>query len=342
MLLLSFLHGVSPFKTVGSPGNRRLVTTPLGIANTCVLFLFFIISYVLRVINQQSLVAHFFHSKITSFGEHLQILTSFVALAFTLLLCFLKRDKLRKLFHVLDEIDKKLSHLGASLNYKWISRIVMLAVFIAILIYYVFIGATLYLMRSLEHKPDFYEWIFYFLPIAIVTTLKLQFYIMMLFIKYRLRCINLLLWSLQGGHMSLTPLDNMDKNRIHRCYGIKSDPRRLHGGLAPKRDKFNIIAELCRTHEELCDACYLAEQYFSHQMLTAVTIEFVSTLFDLYFLTDSVYSNSSIAEVDKIEFICYFVFCMALSLGTVYALLRSAEAVTAEVSLVSFHTLNRI
>lgn len=339
-MLLSFVCGISPFKSVGGPGNRLWETTFTGVANTVVLLVVFSTAYVLRVINQRSLVTHFFHSKITHFGEHVQILTSFVALAFTLILCFLKRNKLRKLFHVLNKIDKQIIHLGANLNYKGLSRLVMLALFGALLIYILFLCATFVLMRSLENQPDFFEWVFFFLPVAIKMTLKLQFYCTMQLIKYRLHYINLMLNKLQENLVGQPTLEfgGMDKMRIYKCCGIECDMLKTTSGMALKRDKYDIIADLCRTHDEICDACYLAEEYFSHQMLTTVTIEFVCSLFNLYFIFEVAYNNTIIAEVDKIEFICYFAYYTVVALGTVYALLNFAESVTAEVSI--FQTIS--
>lgn len=292
----------------------------------------FCTSYVLRVINQQSLVAHFFHSKVTRFGEDLQILTSFTALAFTLILCFLKRDKLRQLIHVLIKIDKNLSHLGAKLDYKHLSRVVLLALFIQWLCYSIFIVATFILVRSLKDQPDFFEWMFFFLPIAVVSTLKVQFYCMTQLIKYRLRYLNLLLNNLHAEQMKQYPNENMDKMQIYKFCGIVCDVAKIRGCAEIKMGKYDIIAELCRAHEELCDACYLAEEYFSHQMLTTVAIEFVCTLFNCFFMFEVIYNNTTVAEVNSIEFICYFSFYTLMSMGTLYALLRSSESVTAEVS----------
>lgn len=102
-----------------------------------------------------------------------------------------------------------------------------------------------------------------------------------------------------------------------------------------KRDKCDIICQLCILHEELCDACYLAEEYFSHQMLTTVTIEFICTLFNLYFMFEVVYNNTTIAEVDTIEFLFYFGIYTLISIGSVYAILRSAETVAEEVNWIS-------
>lgn len=293
---------------------------------------FFCTCYVVRVINQESLVAHFFHSKVSRFGEDIQILTSFMAIAFTLILCFLRRDKLRQLFRVLIKIDQNLNRLGAILNYKMVSRIVLISLCIQWLLFYIFVGGTFVLARSLEDQPDFFEWVFFFLPIAITSTLKVQFYCMMQLIKYRFRYINRVLNNLHDEQINDTTFGYRNKIVVYNCLGIKFDVIKLNGGAGMKRDKCDIICELCLLHEELCDACYLAEEYFSHQMLTAVTIEFICTLFNLYFMFEVIYNNTTIAEVDTIEFLCYFGIYTLISIGSVYAILRAAETVATEVN----------
>lgn len=332
LLVLSFLCGMMPFKPVGSPGNRRLKMTFIGFANTVIHFALFITSYVLRLTRQRSLSAHFFHSEVSRFGEDLQIFVSFTALAFTLILCFVKRNKLRTFFEVIGKVDKKLAHLGAVFNYKWFSRIILLSLTVTGILYSIFIFGLIFITRSLEDKPKLVDWIFFFVPIGVVTVLKLQFYCMMQLIKYRLRFINLLLNNLQGEQINQTVLENMDKNKVYTCKGMRCDVMKLHGGMGIKREKYDVIADLCRVHDDICDACYVAEDYFSHQMLTAVSIEFVSTLFNLYFMFEVVYTNTMIAAINKIEFISFFAVYTTISMGSLYALLRSSVLVTTEVS----------
>lgn len=281
--------------------------------------------------NDGSLVAYFFSSKVSRFGEDLQILTAFLSLSLTLVLCFLKRDKLRKLLHVLIKIDKNISLLGAQINYKWLSRIIMITLGVAWLIFALFIGATFRMTRSIQFQPDLLEWLFFFLPTAIVSTLKVQFYCMMQLIKYRLRYVSLVLSHLHEEETRGTPLEHTSEVKIYECGGIACDLNQFKCDAGMIQDKCGIIAKLCLVHEELCDACYLAEEYFSYQMLTTVTIDFIGILFNVYFLLDVGYKNTVIEDVDHVEFMAYFIVYTVIMIGTVFAQLKSAESVTAEV-----------
>lgn len=334
LALLCFFSGISPFRMVGSSGNRRLVVTIFGVANIVVHLALFCTCYAQRVIHKQSLLSHLFNSKVSRFGENIQIITSFMAIGFTLVLCFLKRSKLRNLLHLLSQIDNKLIELGAKINYKNISRLVWILLFMQWTVKFTFIGATFFLMRSMEKQPDYFEWIFFFLPFAIVLALKAKYVCVMRLIKNRLCYINLTLNNLQVNAKQLirTPLrGSMDQINVNKICGITCDIEKLNGIGDVKRGTYDIIAELCRVHEDLCDACYLAEQYFSHQMLTMVTVEFAVSLFNVYFMFDVAYNNNHIPDVDTTEFFAYFIFYTMISTGTLYGLLRSAEAVTSEV-----------
>lgn len=333
LMLISFFSGISPFKCAGPPGNRHLETTFIGVANTVFHLVWYCTCYALRVINDKSLQAHLFNSKVSRFGEYIQIVTSFMALGFTLILCFLKRDKLRKLLHALTQIDRELIGLGANINYKTISQFVQVALLVQWLLKFAFLGATFFVMRKLENPPDFFEWAFFFLPFFILATLKLQFICLSQLIRNRLNYVNIVLNTLQLRERNRSSargsLDGIDGSKGTR---ITCDVVKLTGGADSKRKNSDIIGALCRAHEEICDACDLAEQYFSHQMLTTVTIEFVVSLFNCYLMLDVAYNKSQVPGMDTTEFYAYFTFYTLISMGTVYGLLRSAETVTNQVS----------
>lgn len=347
LLLICFSCGILPFKVVGTPGDRHLVVTIFGVANSVIHLVWFCTCYWLGVVNQQSLVSYFINSKVSRFGENLQIMSSFIAIGFTLILCFLKRDRLRKLLHTLTQIDKQLIHLGANINYKNILRVVWVALVFQWLVKLTFIGSTFILLRNFENPPDFFEWIFFFLPFAIISMLKTKYVFLMRLIRNRFGYINLTLKNLQMSEndkqMNRIPLQGiLNEIKINIFGEITCDVEKLNGSIDSKRDKYDIIAELCRTHENLCDACYLVEQYFSHQMLTTITIEFVVSLFNFYFMFNMAFHKNILPGIHIAEFIAYFTFYTTLTMGTLYGVLRSAQSVTKEVCSSEFlHNLLR-
>lgn len=346
MTFICFMSGISPFKMVGTPGNRQLVVTVFGLANSVFHFGWFCLCYALRVFNQQSLLSYLFNSKVSRFGENIQVITSFMAIGFTMILCFLKRDKLRKLLYLLSEVDGKLLDLGANINYKNISRLVWTMLVLQWTIKLTFVGATFILLGSLENPPGFFEWIFFFLPFAIISALKAKYVCIMRLIKNRFSYINLILDNLRvcesemqiDGIVLRGIVNDKKKSRFGE---FTCDVEKWSENVNSKRTKYDIIMELCRRHDELCDACNLAEQYFSDQILTTVTIEFVVSLFNLYFMFDVAYNKDIISGINQTKFFAYFTFYTTITTATLYIILQSAESVTNEVRQSEFLLFHR-
>lgn len=332
LLLLSFLAGISPFRIEGIPGHRHLRVTLLGILNTVAHIVIFCMAYAARLSNDESLVTYFFHSKVPRFGEDVQLLTSFVALALTLLSAFLKRNRLRQLIRVLNKVDSKLIRLGAIINYKILSRVVLFTIVVHTFLYSMFIVFTSTFVHALKDKPSIFEWIFFFMPIGITTTLKVQFYCILRVLAFRLRYICFILHGRRQRTNASEP-DDSDDCTEYNIFCIKRKKMELNGVGVTNREDYDVIRELCRTHGEMCDAAKLAEDYFGYQMLTIVTIEFIYAIFNVYYMVEVIYhSNTTITEIGTFQFVSFFVYHTVISMGTVYALLRSARMVTAEVT----------
>lgn len=333
LLLVCFVSGIAPLRAVGNPGNRHLVLTIFGYAFTLIHVVWFCASYT-RNISDESLQTHLLRSKFSHFGENTRVNIACMAPGFTLILYFLKRNKLRDLLNRLTQVDKKLTRLGAKIDYRNMLKIVWIVLATQWTILFGIIGIIPLLSCSINNAPDFIEFVFLFMPIAIVITHESKYYCIMRLIKSRFIYINIVLKNLRL---------NADRKQIHgifrgkvrndifvdRCGTITSNAEGLSVNLLRKPCVF--ISELCQTHEELCDACTLAKEYFGHQMLVMVAIVFVLTLLNVYFMVDV--AINSMSEPDQTEF--YFssmVFGVSTMLPLI-GLLRSTASITKEVSL---------
>lgn len=68
----------------------------------------------------------------------------------------------------------------------------------------------------------------------------------------------------------------MQRHKIARPCGICSFYTSIH----PQKDTSEIVAQIAKIHDALCDACSLAEEYFTAQMLTTVAIAFLIIVFN--------------------------------------------------------------
>lgn len=352
LLFICFLSGIAPLKMVGGPGNRRMVTTCLGVVYTLLILVAFFASYFIWVVKKRSVLSYLYNYRVQYFGENIQILTSFMAIGFALIMCFLKRNKLRKLLQTLARADEILTELGATINYKYTSRIMWVYLIIQWTFEDLFIWYTNSLLQSLKEPLDYYAWTFFFVPFAVISTLRVKYVCIMRLIAHRFSYINLTLTNLRMDgdeeKMNKTPFRGKKINRLGEieCDAVKSIA-------ATKRDKCNTIALLCRAHEEICDACILIQDYFSHQLLMMVFISYLVALFNVFFVLSAFFRLTPLPSIDGMDgfssgtenfrsdetglisrrdFFLFYLFYNALTVGTLAGILQSAESVTTEVS----------
>lgn len=334
LLFVCLVSGIAPFKLVGDPGNRHLVVTIFGL----VLSLFHLACFCgcnLRILSDEALEAYLFSSKVSRFGENLQLVAPFAAIGLTLLLCVLKRNTLRKLLHLLSQIDKKLHNVGVKINHKYMSKFVWILVIVKWTVLVIVIYSASVLTKSFDKSPDLILWFFMFLPFVIVMTQKALFFCILRLIRDRFGFINTTLKDLHvnvdekqlNGVLLRGKLNDVMINRFGEItYNVEKM------SVDSKRKNYKVIAELCGTHEILCDACNLTEEYFTHQLLTMVTIEFVMSVFNLYFLIEVAIARIPLPGANQRELYTYFALFGGVTIGTLFGLLRTADSVTKEVS----------
>lgn len=331
LIVACYFAALCPFKVVGPVGNRHMEVCFAGVLNTITHLCLFCICYFFQIRKLQSFIGYFFNTEISRFAHSIQSITLFVGVLVTVSMSFLKRDKFKNVFHLLSKIDRKLISLGAKVDYKAICRFILAILVLKWCIYTIFLGASYYLLRLSKTLPDFSDWILLFSPYVYITTTKIKFIFIVRQIKNRFHYINHLLNNIRTNQSDLSPFRGcMDEVKINSVYGITCEVPYNQS----KRKNHEIISELCRTHEELCDACYLTEQYFNHQMLTIVAIEFVITLFNIYYILEVAFKdNCNILNIGAVEFISFFTFYTFLSFGSICGIVKNATAVTREVEI---------
>lgn len=328
LMLLNFISGMSAFKVVHREGNKYLQLTYLGFVNTVVHVVLFFLSYVMRVTSTQTFIGYFFNSKISKFTNDIQNLTQSVALLVSLISCFLKRNKFRSLMHSVAIIDKKLIRLGVTIDYKAISRVTTCLIVMKFLSYAILMGAG-YMLLEAAGVPDVAVWILFFLPHLIVSNLKITFIFILSQVSNRFRYISHVLNRLRQRHQKVEFLPmrgSMDEIRMSKITGMTHFEQNF-----VLAENHIIISELCKTHEALCDACYLAEEYFSHQMMTIIAIDFMVIVFCSYNIVDAIYNENQLINVHPTGFILFFAYYMLLTFVTIYGIVRAAGRVTQEV-----------
>lgn len=99
-----------------------------------------------------------------------------------------------------------------------------------------------------------------------------------------------------------------------------------------KRDIMSVLDETCRIHEDLCDTCFITEQYFAIQMLTIVSIAFLVIVFNSYYVLEVALGNGQYNKsIGGIEFSVFFVYQLCMYALSVLSIVQSSHSATSEV-----------
>lgn len=92
-----------------------------------------------------------------------------------------------------------------------------------------------------------------------------------------------------------------------------------------------IVSEACNIHEELCDACYITEEYFSVVMLTIITIGFLIIVFNAYYVLEVAFRHNGNVDVETKSFIIFLVYQMFIHALGLLCIIQNSSAVIEEV-----------
>lgn len=94
----------------------------------------------------------------------------------------------------------------------------------------------------------------------------------------------------------------------------------------------SVLDETCRLHEDLCDTCFIIEQYFGIQMLTIVSIAFLVIVFNSYYVLEvALGSGQYNKDIGNKEFVVFFVYQMCMYVLAVLGIVQSSHSATTEV-----------
>lgn len=336
LLIMCFFYGLLPFHLIGYGENRHLELTPIGVISTGVHAVLFFISYFKLLTTDKTFIAHFFTTKISQLTSDIQITTSSLSIGFSLFFCFIKRDKFRCVLEALSKIDKRLKRMGAHIEYKKISALIVICLLVKFFLYaFLLLGS--YLLLQATDAPNIHVWYLFFSPHIISASIKVLFMFIVHQIRYRFRSITHILNKIRQNQTKVNgeipSRGSLDDIKIISVGGIS-----YNSSFRTHFDVSEVIKELCQTHEELCDASYLAEEYFSHQMLALVATEFFTLVCCLYYIANVLYNDSGFLAVSKTEFILFFGYYSLLSFMSIGGTVRAACWLTNEVK---FNQSNR-
>lgn len=98
-----------------------------------------------------------------------------------------------------------------------------------------------------------------------------------------------------------------------------------------KTNELLTIETACRIHEDLCDACFITEEYFSVVMLTIVTIGFLIIVFNAYYVLEVLFRHGGNIDTETTSFIVFLVYQMFIHGLGLLSIVQNSSAVFEEV-----------
>lgn len=112
-----------------------------------------------------------------------------------------------------------------------------------------------------------------------------------------------------------------------------------------EKTELSTIETACRIHEDLCDACYITEEYFSIVMLTIVTIGFLIIVFNAYYVLEVLFRHGGLIDAETMSFIVFLVYQMFIHGLGLFCIVQNSSAVLEENERCSIHVhklMNRV
>lgn len=190
LIIITFLCGITPFKLVGSTGNRRIEMTIIGYINTIIHITIFGYCFVVTLNKNATIVGYFFNTQISKIGDMLQLCTGLLALTITFMCCLLKRHKVIGVIHFLQRIDEDFKELGIETDYKSTFRYILIVLSFKVMIYMVYLFGSYFLLDSVLVYPSVSVWVSFFLPHMVISSLISLFMCLIKQIRHRFLLLN--------------------------------------------------------------------------------------------------------------------------------------------------------
>lgn len=326
LLKVVAFSGIIPVKLMGKPGDRRLISTWLGFVNTFAHLIVFVGCYIYTLINQKSIVGHFFRNDISVLGDRLQLVAQLITTLVTYSCSAFQREKFFAIIHKLAEVDQFSSEIGIKADYKSTLRYICYILLYKIVEFAIYLMGTLYIF----HKEGIYTsldiWVTFFLPLSLISILISIYVCIMSQIKHRFYLLNRILSS----HADPIKVRNHTKEILvikKRSFGISSEVSRSHYLMMSHEQTLQTSAQM---HHALCDICEVAEKYFTQKMLTIITIAFLIIIFNMYYILELIFvadNNNSDIMIGIYDFIGFFLYQIIIFWSAIICIVHISSSV---------------
>lgn len=131
--IMAFCAGIIPFQFSSQP-NRHLKNSVFGYLNVLARIVFYCFVFFRSMNNEQSLLAHFYHTNVSNFTDSLQKFNGMIAILIVLIFSLLERNSLISLMQQYEYLELHFSRIGVQfrqMKCTWLINVSLLLMFLA-------------------------------------------------------------------------------------------------------------------------------------------------------------------------------------------------------------------
>ncbi|XP_032591702.2 putative gustatory receptor 28b [Drosophila grimshawi] len=319
---VTYLLGLTSFYVGCDSDSGRLDIKKswFGYANGSVHIGLYAVCYILTIRNNfESIASYFFRSRITYFGDMLQIVSGFIGVTVIYLTAIIPKHRLEQCLQKFHTMDLQLHSVGIKIMYSNVLRFCyadMIFMFLVNIIFSCGTFAGLYLSEVYPTVPLHFTFIVQHTVIAIAVTMFTCFTYLT---EMRLVMVNKVLKNL-AHQWDTRSIKAVQKQRSLQCL----DSFSMYTIVT--KDPVEIIQESMEIHHLICEAAATANKYFTYQLLTIISIAFLIIVFDAYYVLETLLGKSKRESKFKtVEFVTFFSCQMILYLIAIISIVEGSN-----------------
>ncbi|KAH8317589.1 hypothetical protein KR074_001416 [Drosophila pseudoananassae] len=320
---VTYVHGLTCFyiSCNSKTGIRTPKKTVFGFLNGILHITFYAVCYSLTIYNNcESVASYFFRSRITYFGDMMQIVSGFIGVSVIYLTAIIPNHRLERCLQKFHTMDVQLQTVGIKIMYSKVLRYSYMILFFMFLVNICFTLGTFSVLYSSAVTPTLALHFTFLIQHSVIVIAVCVFSCFTYLVEMRLVMVNKVLKNLahQWDSRSLKAVNQ--KQRSLQCL----DSFSMYTIVT--KDPAEIIQESMEIHHLICEAAATANKYFTYQLLTIISIAFLIIVFDAYYVLETLLGKSKRESKFKtVEFVTFFSCQMILYLIAIISIVEGSN-----------------
>ncbi|XP_034667793.1 putative gustatory receptor 28b [Drosophila subobscura] len=320
---VTYWHGLTCFyiSSDAATGRKDIKKTLFGFVNGIMHITVYTICYSLTIFNNcESIASYFFRSRITYFGDMMQIVSGFIGVTVIYLTAIIPNHRLERCLQKFHTMDVQLQTVGIKIMYSKVLRFSYMILFSMFMVNFCFTCGTFSVLYSSLVAPSMALHFTFLIQHTVISIAIAVFSCFTYLVEMRLVMVNKVLKNLSHQWDSRSLKAVAQKQRSLQCL----DSFSMYTIVT--KDPAEIIQESMEIHHLICEAAATANKYFTYQLLTIISIAFLIIVFDAYYVLETLLGKSKRESKFKtVEFVTFFSCQMILYLIAIISIVEGSN-----------------